>query len=83
MDGINWDAAGAHEKKLNWGKLRSDVANSLSRYFGSINSGSTGWCYGTKYHITKRNEDLCDPEMAKVGMLPWLNPDHTAKHTCP
>jgi len=83
MDGINWDTQGAHDKKMNWGRLRSDVANSLARYFGSVNSGSLGWCYGTQYHITKKKQDLCDPEMAKVGMLPWLKADHTARDTCP
>jgi hypothetical protein len=83
MDGINWDAKGAHDKKMNWGRLRSDVANSLARYFGSVNSGSLGWCYGTQYHITKKKEELCDPEMAKVGMLPWLKGDHTSRDTCP
>jgi len=83
MDGINWDTSGAHDKKMNWGRLRSDVANSLTRYFGSVNSGSLGWCYGTQYHITKKKQDLCDPEMAKVGMLPWLKADHTARDTCP
>jgi len=79
MDGINWDKQGAHDKKMHWGRLRSDVANSLARYFGSINSGSLGWCYGTEYHIiNKKNEDLCDPEMARVGMLPWMNTDSSA-----
>ena len=83
MDGINWDTSGAHDKKMNWGRLRSDVANSLTRYFGSVNSGSLGWCYGTQYHITKKKQDLCDPEMAKVGMLPCLKAYHTARDTCP
>ena len=79
MDGINWDKQGAHDKKMLWGRLRSDVANSLARYFGSINSGSLGWCYGTEYHIiNKKNEDLCHPEMARVGMLPWMNTDSSA-----
>lgn len=83
MDGIDWDAKGAHSKKMNWGRLRSDVANSLARYFGSLNSGSIGWCNGTQYHVKRKKEEVCDPEMAKVGMLPWLKPDHTAKDTCP
>jgi hypothetical protein len=79
MDGINWDAPGAHAQKMDWGKLRSDVANSLARYFGSVNSGSLGWCYGTEF---QRGES-CDPDQAKVGMIPWLNRDHTARTTCP
>lgn len=79
MDGINWDAGGDHAKKHDWGKLRSDAANSLSRYFGSVNSGSIGWCYGTQY----QQGEYCKPDQARVGILPWLKPDHTAKDTCP
>jgi len=79
MDGINWDAKGAHDKKMNWGRLRSDAANSLARYFGSINSGSIGWCYGTQY----QKGEYCKPEMASVGMLPWMKGDHTPRDTCP
>lgn len=90
MDDIDWDAKGdakqqQHDKQMFWGKLRSDVANSLARYFGSVNSGSLGWCYGTDHHEVKaRNgENVCSPEMAKVGMLPWMNADNSAKDTCP
>eukprot|EP00532_Pseudo-nitzschia_australis_P005023 CAMPEP_0168202676 /NCGR_PEP_ID=MMETSP0139_2-20121125/24416_1 /TAXON_ID=44445 /ORGANISM="Pseudo-nitzschia australis, Strain 10249 10 AB" /LENGTH=555 /DNA_ID=CAMNT_0008128413 /DNA_START=41 /DNA_END=1708 /DNA_ORIENTATION=- len=85
MDGINWDAPGAHAKKMNWGALRSDVANSLARYFGSVNSGSLGWCYGTKYHTVKgrKKESMCEPEMAKPGMLPWMTEDYTVRDVCP
>ena len=68
-----------HQKKHDWGKLRSDAANSLMRYFGSINSGSIGWCYGTPY----QQGEYCKPDQAKVGQLPWLKPDHTPKDTCP
>ena len=86
MDGIDWDSKGdseSHNKKMYWGRLRSDVANSLARYFGSINSGSLGWCYGTEYHIKKKDQDLCNPEMAKVGMLPWMKPDNSEGGSCP
>lgn len=86
MDGINWDKQGdqkSHDKKMYWGRLRSDVANSLARYFGSLNSGSLGWCYGTEHHINKKNKNLCDPEMAKVGMLPWMKPDNSEGGACP
>ncbi len=79
MDGINWDAGGDHQKKHDWGKLRSDAANSLMRYFGSINSGSIGWCYGTPF----QEGEYCKPDQARVGQLPWLKPDHTAKDSCP
>jgi hypothetical protein len=81
MDGIDWDRSkgGQGAKKNMWGKLRSDAANSLIRYFGSINSGSIGWCYGTPY----QNGEYCQPEMAKAGQLPWLKNDHTARDVCP
>jgi len=83
MDGIDWDSKGAEDKKMNWGRLRSDVANSLARYFGSVNSGSLGWCYGTEHHVYKKNENSCYPEMAEIGMLPWMKKDHSAGDSCP
>jgi hypothetical protein len=79
MDGIDWDRGGGHDKKHNWGQLRSDVANSLARYFGSMNSGSIGWCYGTHY----QSGQYCNPEFAKVGYLPWMKEDHTPRDVCP
>ena len=79
MQGMDWDKPGMHETKMEWGKLRSDAANSLVRYFGSINSGSLGWCYNTPW----QKGQYCKPEMAKVGYLPWLNKDHTPLATCP
>lgn len=87
MHGHNWDKNGGsedHERKMYWGRLRSDVANSLARYFGSLNSGSLGWCYGTEYHTqNKKGENVCNPEMAKVGMLPWMNSAGSAGGSCP
>jgi hypothetical protein len=80
MDGIDWDNnAQAADKKNMWGRLRSDAANSLVRYFGSMNSGSIGWCYETPY----QQGGYCKPEMAKVGYLPWMKPDHTPRDSCP
>jgi hypothetical protein len=79
MDGIDWDHGGGHDKKHNWGQLRSDVANSLARYFGSMNSGSIGWCYGTPY----QSGQYCKPEFAKVGYLPWMKEDHMPRDVCP
>lgn len=78
-DAIDWDNPGNHDTKMMWGRLRSDVANSLIRYFGSINSGSLGWCHNTPW----QKGQYCKPEMAKVGTLPWMNEDHTPKSTCP
>jgi hypothetical protein len=80
MDGIDWgNTKQAGDKKNKWGKLRSDAANSLVRYFGSMNSGSIGWCYGTTYEIGGK----CKPEMATVGQLPWMKADHTPRDVCP
>jgi hypothetical protein len=79
MDGINWDGPGGANKKQMWGQLRSDAANSLTRYFGSINSGSIGWCYGTPH----QEGQYCKPDQARVGQLPWLTPQHTARAVCP
>jgi hypothetical protein len=81
MDGIDWDhsTGGQGDKKKQCGKLRSNAANLLIRYFGSINLGSIGWCYGTPY----QNGQFCEPEMAKVGSLPWLKKDHTPRSVCP
>jgi hypothetical protein len=79
MDGIDWDSGGKEDKKHRWGKLRSDAANSLVRYFGSINSGSIGWCFGTPY----QSGEYCKPEMAKIGYLPWMKEDGSPRDVCP
>ncbi|KAG7369819.1 glycosyl transferase family 64 protein [Nitzschia inconspicua] len=79
MEGIDWDRKGGHGQKMNWGRLRGDAANSLARYFGSINSGSIGWCYGTEW----QKGENCKPEFPRIGMLPWLKADHTPRDTCP
>jgi hypothetical protein len=81
--GIDWDAgAGMNDAKKYWAALRAEAVNALVQYFGSINSGSIGWCYGTKYYDEKV-PGKCKPIMAKQGQLPWMNPDHTPKATCP
>lgn len=82
---IDWDKNhNMDEAKEMWAGLRSGAVNSLVRYFGSMNSGSLGWCYGTEFHAkNKRGENVCEPEMARFGKLPWLNDDHTAKKQCP
>eukprot|EP00934_Nitzschia_sp_Nitz4_P003268 Nitzschia sp. Nitz4//scaffold403_size10707//5645//7207//NITZ4_009063-RA/size10707-processed-gene-0.2-mRNA-1//1//CDS//3329551086//3258//frame0 len=81
MDGINWDAGGNHDLKMVWGNKRSNVANSLTRYFGSINPGSLGWCHDTPWYKAEANE--CDPVMAHRGTLPWMTPENLPKDTCP
>jgi Glycosyl transferase family 64 domain len=51
---IDWDAgAGMNDKKRFWADLRTGAINAVVRYFGSINSGSIGWCEGTKYYNAK------------------------------
>eukprot|EP00591_Stephanopyxis_turris_P004001 CAMPEP_0195509848 /NCGR_PEP_ID=MMETSP0794_2-20130614/2661_1 /TAXON_ID=515487 /ORGANISM="Stephanopyxis turris, Strain CCMP 815" /LENGTH=589 /DNA_ID=CAMNT_0040637155 /DNA_START=210 /DNA_END=1979 /DNA_ORIENTATION=- len=57
-----------------WAKLREEAINSLAGYFGSINSGSVGWCFGTEYHTkNKKGEDDCTPQMASSDKIPWMN----------
>lgn len=82
---IDWDKNhNMDDAKEKWARLRSGAVNSLVRYFGSINSGSIGWCHGTEYHSkNKEGEDVCNPEMARFGKLPWMNDDHTPKKQCP
>jgi hypothetical protein len=66
-----------------WGKLRSIALNSVVSYFGAINSGSYGWCYKTEYHRLQGRRHVCDPEMAKVGMLPWMEKGGEGHELCP
>jgi hypothetical protein len=81
--GIDWDAgAGMNDAKKYWAALRAEAVNALVQYFGSINSGSIGWCYGTEYY-NEKVPGKCQPVMARQGWLPWMNPDHTPKATCP
>jgi hypothetical protein len=68
-------------EQQDWGKMRREAVNSLVSYFGSLNSGSIGWCYGTPWQVNGGEE--CNPDQAKIGMLPWMQPDHTPKTTCP
>jgi hypothetical protein len=69
--------------KDEWAKMRSSAVNSLTSYFGSINSGSVGWCHDTPYSRKEKDGYVCDPWMARVGMLPWMTADHKPKDTCP
>jgi hypothetical protein len=74
-----WDDVSKDE----WAKMRSSAVNSLTSYFGSINSGSLGWCHDTPYSRKTKDGYVCEPYMARVGMLPWLTADHKPKDTCP
>jgi len=83
IGGICWDCgSGMTEKKQIWADLRSQAINTLIRYFGSINSGSIGWCEGTEYYDPTKKDGKCKPIMAKQGWLPWMNKDGTPKTTC-
>jgi hypothetical protein len=83
IGGICWDCGqGMTEKKQIWADLRSQAINSLIRYFGSINSGSIGWCEGTPYYNANK-DGKCEPIMARQGWLPWMKADGTPKENCP
>jgi Glycosyl transferase family 64 domain len=84
MFSICWDCgAGMTEMKQYWAELRAEAVNSLVRYFGSINSGSIGWCAVDSPYYRPEWDGRCRPAMAKQGWLPWMNPDGTPKATCP
>jgi hypothetical protein len=74
---------GMTEMKQYWAELRTEAVNSLARYFGSLNSGSIGWCAKDSEHYNAAKDGRCDPGMAKQGWLPWMNADGTPKDTCP
>ena len=63
-----------------WAQKRETSVNSLLGYFGSINSGSDGWCFGTPYHDKVKN--ICVPDQARVGMLSWMSENHESLQ-CP
>ena len=71
------------EMKQYWAELRTQAVNSLVRYFGSLNSGSIGWCPTESPYYDATKDGRCEPSMAKQGWLPWMNPDGTPKETCP
>jgi hypothetical protein len=81
---ICWDCgSGMTEMKQFWAELRTEAVNALVRYFGSINSGSIGWCSQDSEYYKPQKDGRCDPIMARQGWLPWMNQDGTPKNTCP
>lgn len=77
-----------------WAQKREASVNSLLSYFGSINSGANGWCYGTPYHVQNERHfdnnsndtmgpDICDPWMARGHMLPWMTNESQPLDNCP
>lgn len=84
MFSICWDCgAGMTEMKQYWAELRTEAVNSLVRYFGSLNSGSIGWCPNHIHEYDATKDGRCHPIMAKQGQLPWMNIDGTPKEQCP
>ena len=82
-----------HRRKLlwqqkDWAQMREEAINSVVGYFGSINSGSMGWCVGTKYkgtHYhkkTKENATICDPQFPYESQIPWMNGDDEVFDQC-
>ena len=81
---ICWDCgAGMTELKQYWAELRTEAVNALVQYFGSLNSGSLGWCAIDSSYYDASVDGRCHPVMAKQGWLPWMNADGTPKETCP
>lgn len=64
-----------------WARKRESSVNSLLGYFGSLNSGSNGWCFGTPYHDKVKN--VCVPDQARYGMVPWMTDEMEPLPTCP
>lgn len=84
MFSICWDCgSGMTEAKEYWAQLRAGAVNSLVRYFGSLNSGSIGWCTPDSPYYNAKKDGRCDPSMAKQGWLHWMDPDGSPKQTCP
>ncbi|KAL7563311.1 hypothetical protein ACA910_016669 [Epithemia clementina (nom. ined.)] len=84
MFGIDWDAKGGmNDQKKYWAALRTEAINALVQYFGSINSGSIGWCEGSPLYYNEKVDGRCKPSMARIGWLPWMNKDGTPKDSCP
>jgi hypothetical protein len=84
MFSICWDCgSGMTEMKQYWAELRTQAVNALVQYFGSLNSGSMGWCAVDSSYYNVDKDGRCDPVMAKQGWLPWMNPNGTPKETCP
>lgn len=75
-----WDDVSQDE----WSNRRSRAVNSITGFFGSVTTGSVGWCYKTPFHkVQKNNRHICDPEIAKNGMLPWLQEGGFRNDICP
>lgn len=83
QDSVNGTSPAGMWRTKDWGNLRSIALNSVVSYFGAINSGSYGWCYKTEYHRVQGRRQICDPEMARMGMLPWMQIGGAGNDLCP
>lgn len=84
MGGVCWDCgSGMTEQKEIWAYLRTEAISSLVRYFGSLTTGSIGWCPMDSPFYMYNRDGRCIPDMAEIGSLPWMNPDGSPKHDCP
>lgn len=62
-----WDDHSAKD----WSSMRGHALNAVSGYFGSISSGSIGWCFGSQYHNLNTND--CEPPMPPENYIPFIN----------
>jgi len=71
------------ENTEGWFQARTDAANSLMRYFGSIPPPSVGWCVGSPYLFHNGSRYECSVDYPKMEMLPWMNDWGPSYHQCP
>jgi Glycosyl transferase family 64 domain len=84
MGGVCWDCgSGMTEQKEIWAYLRTEAIASLVRYFGSLSTGSIGWCSVDSPYYRYDRDGRCVPDMAEIGSLPWMKPDGSPKDVCP
>lgn len=84
MGGVCWDCgSGMTEQKEIWAYLRTEAISSLVRYFGSLSTGSIGWCPMDSPFYSYKRDGRCNPDMAEIGSLSWMNADGSPKTTCP
>lgn len=73
-------------QQKDWGNMREEAINSIVGYFGSINSGSVGWCVGTEYQQVATGKGNmrfnCEPEFPSLDQIPWLNPGGLGYDQC-
>jgi len=64
-------------QQKDWGNMREEAIDSILNYFGSVNPGSVGWCAGTEYQEVAQGKGNmrynCNPEMAQLSQISWMN----------